>query len=158
MHRSAPLMRFTRAPNLRWHKQPPPVSGITWCGLCRRAPLRLFDVPDDVWRHYIGPDQRHQVVCIRCWDRLTGVIDGGAYQAEHGGPLPLWSDQWRVRHGIAPDEPCPMTEATLRRFTISTPRVGPDGLLPPRTDEPGSSDAAGVRAVLANVQLADDER
>jgi hypothetical protein len=62
----------------------------------------LFDVPDDVWLHYIGPGQRHQVVCIQCWHRLTGVIDGGVYQAKHGGPLPLWSDQWRVRHGIMP--------------------------------------------------------
>jgi hypothetical protein len=43
------------------------------------------------------------VLCIRCWRRLTEAMDGGAYQAEHGGPLPLWSDQWRGRHGIAPD-------------------------------------------------------
>jgi hypothetical protein len=118
MRQPAPLMRFTRPPRLPWREQPPPVSGITWCGLCRRCNPPLFDVPDDVWLHYLGLDRRHQVVCIQCWRRLTEAIDGGAYQAEHGGPLPLWSDQWRARHGIAPDEPCPMTKATLRRFTI----------------------------------------
>jgi hypothetical protein len=64
--------------------------------------------------HYIAPDHRHQVVCIQCWRRLTEAIDGGAYQAEQGGPLPLWSDQWRVGHGIAPDVPCPLTRAGLR--------------------------------------------
>lgn len=93
--------------------------GINRCGLCRR-PNPLFDVPSTTWDHYIGPDQRHQIVCIHYRHRLTGVIDGGAYQGEHGGPLPLWSDQWRVQHGIAPDDPCPMTKAALRRFTITT--------------------------------------
>ena len=137
---TAPLMEFSRPPGLRWHKQPPPVSGIIWCGLCRRAPLRLVVVPDKTWEHYISPDQRHQVVCIQCWHRLTKVIDGGVYQAEHGGPLPLWSDEWRERHDIPPEEPCPLTTATLRRFTIAARRVrsgparlGPDGWLPPRT-------------------------
>jgi hypothetical protein len=57
----------------------------------------LFDVPDDVWLHYVGVEQRGQVVCIRCWHWLTDVIDGGAYQAqhpEHRRALPLWSELW----------------------------------------------------------------
>jgi hypothetical protein len=117
---STPLMRLTLPPGLPWHEQPP----------LRRA--------DDVWLHYVGHDRRHQVLCLRCWNRLTGELDGGTYQAEHGGPVPLWSDQWRARHGIAPDEPCPMPAARLRRFTIaanvgSGSRPGPDGWLPPRT-------------------------
>jgi hypothetical protein len=97
---------------------PDPDSGISWCGLCRRPNPRLFDVPDDVWLHCVGPEHYHQVVCIRCWHRLTDAIDGSTYQAKHGGPLALWSDQWHERHGIAADVPCPMKAATLRRFTI----------------------------------------
>ena len=75
MGQLAPLMRFTRPPRLLWHKQPPPESGIIWCGLCQCPSPRLFDVPDEVWLHYLGPDQRHQVVCIQCWCRLTSVIE-----------------------------------------------------------------------------------
>jgi hypothetical protein len=116
---SAPLMEFTRAPWLPWHEQPPPESGVTWCSLCQCGAPRLFDVPDDVWLHYVGPAQCHRVLCIRCWQRLTHDIDRGAYQAGHGAPVPLWSDQWRVRHGIPPDEPCPMPAKRLRRFTIA---------------------------------------
>jgi hypothetical protein len=71
-----------------------------------------------VWLHYVGQEQRHRVLCIRCWHRLTEAMDGGAYQAEHGGPLPLWSDQWRGRHFIAPDVPYPMPTARLRRSTV----------------------------------------
>jgi hypothetical protein len=78
-----------------------------WCGICRHEAKGLFDVPDNVWRHYVSEEQRHQIVCIACWHRLVEVIDGGAFQAQHGGPVPLWSDAWRVRHGISADAPCP---------------------------------------------------
>ena len=75
--------------------------------LCRRVANGLFDVPDDVWRHYVGEEQRHQILCITCGHWLVELIDGGEYQAQHGGPVPLWSDAWRVRHGISADAPCP---------------------------------------------------
>jgi hypothetical protein len=136
---TAPLMEFLRVPALAWQWVPGRDSGINWCGLCRRPNPRLFDVPTPTWQHYIRYENRHQVVCIRCWRRLTEAIDGGIFQAEHGGPLPLWSDEWRVRLGIPPDEPCPMPAKTLRRFTIAArvrsgpARLGPDGWLPPRT-------------------------
>jgi hypothetical protein len=42
------------------------------------APPAVRRAPDDVWLHHIAPDQRHQVVCIQCWRRLTEAIDGGA--------------------------------------------------------------------------------
>jgi hypothetical protein len=92
-----PLMEFPRSPGLRWHKQPPPVSGITWCGLYQRDGTAAVR-PDRVWLHYVGREHRHQVLCI-FWTRLTDAIDRGAYQAEHGGPPALWSDAWRERHG-----------------------------------------------------------
>jgi hypothetical protein len=73
--------------------------------------------------HYVGHEQRHQIVCLQCWRRLTEAIDGGIFQATHGGgPLPFWCDAWRVRHGIPPDEPCPMTAQRLREVTIRAPR------------------------------------
>jgi hypothetical protein len=103
---TAALMQFRRRPSITWLVRTPQMRR-NWCGLCRRPANGLFDVPDDVWLHYIGEEQRHQVVCIACWHWLTNIIDSGAYQAQHGGPLSLWSDAWRVRHGIAPDEPSP---------------------------------------------------
>jgi hypothetical protein len=69
----APLMRFTRQDHLS--------AGSASAG----APP-LFDQPDGRVAAHLGPDQRHRVVCIKCWRRLTEVIDGGTYQAEHGGP------------------------------------------------------------------------
>ena len=97
------LMQFTQRPKIDWRIR----SGRerrNWCGICRRPPGGLFDVPTTVWRFY---DQRNQVICIRCWHWLTDAVDGRAYQAEHGGPVPLWSDAWRERHGIPPDESPP---------------------------------------------------
>jgi hypothetical protein len=115
---SAPLMQFTGPPALAWRLHPAPNSDVYRCGLCVRFEPKLFDVPDKVWRHYIQRENRHQVVCLRCWRRLTEAIDGGTFQARHGGPLPFWSDEWRVRRGIPPEEPSPHTAAMLRRTTI----------------------------------------
>jgi hypothetical protein len=66
-----------------------------------------FNVPDEVWRHYVPPDQRGHMVCLACWDVLVDVTDRGAYQNEHGGPLALWSPEWRKRRGVSDDEPAP---------------------------------------------------
>lgn len=94
----------------------------SWCGLCRYDSGGLFNVPDDVWLHYIGEEQRDQVVCIRCWHWLTEIIDGGAYQRDHGGPLPLWSDAWRERLGVSADTPRPPWPPW---FTISEAECAP---------------------------------
>jgi hypothetical protein len=75
MRRSQPLMQFTHPPALAWQRLPDMEDcPVSWCGLCRRCNPPLFDVPDDVWLHYVGPEQRDQVVCIRCWRRLTVAI------------------------------------------------------------------------------------
>jgi hypothetical protein len=57
-------------------------------------------VPDKVWLFYVGPEWRHHVLCIACWHRLVEAIDDGAFQAVRGGPVPLWCDAWRERHGV----------------------------------------------------------
>jgi hypothetical protein len=116
---TAALMRFIRPPKLTWRPVPGPRRRVQCCGLCGGRWPPFFDVPDVVWRRYIPPDQRDHIVCIGCWNWLVEVIDGGACQDEHGEPLPLWSAAWRVRHGIALDEPCPLDAETLRRFTIA---------------------------------------
>jgi len=120
---AAPLMQFARPPAFAWQPLPGPRQRINRCGLCRCRSPALFDVPTDVWLHYVGIEQRHQIVCIPCWNRLTEAVDGYAYQTEHGGPLPLWSPGWRIRHGIPPNEPCPMPAEILRRFTIPAGEV-----------------------------------
>jgi hypothetical protein len=66
-----PLMQFTRMPPLAWQRLPGPDCPVNWCGLCRRCNPPLFDVPDDVWLHYVGPEQRHQ------WDDLMTRYVGG---------------------------------------------------------------------------------
>jgi hypothetical protein len=100
---TAALMEFRHRPAITWRPLPGPKCRINWCGLCGGRNPALFDVPDIVWRRYIPPEQRWHVVCRACWDRITDITDGGAFQAEHGGPLALWSDQWRARHGIGQD-------------------------------------------------------
>jgi hypothetical protein len=101
------MMRFTRRPRIKWGLLPSPRSRSRHnrCGLCRRQVNRLFDVPDDVWLFYVGEEQRHQIVCIACWHWLTDAIDASAYEREHGGPVPLWSAEFRRRYGIAADAP-----------------------------------------------------
>jgi hypothetical protein len=101
------MMRFARRPHINWGPLPSPRQRRNWCGLCRRQSGPLFDVPDAVWLHYVGHDHRHQIVCISCWRWLINVIDGGAYEREHGGAVPLWSPEFRRRHGIPADAPTP---------------------------------------------------
>jgi hypothetical protein len=96
------MMQFARRPHINWGPLPSPRRRCNWCGLCRRRSGPLFDVPVCVWLHYVGHDQRHQIVCISCWHWLTDVIDGSAFEREHGGPVSLWSREFRRRHGIPP--------------------------------------------------------
>jgi hypothetical protein len=67
----------------------------------------MFDVPTEVWRFYVPPDQRGHTVCLACWEELVEVTDSGEYQQAHGGPAPLWSPEWRARHGVSVEEPTP---------------------------------------------------
>lgn len=96
-------MQFARPPKLTWLRYRP---GRThnYCGLCGGRDPVMFDVPTTVWQHYVEAEQRHQMVCLACWRRLTEIVDGGQFEADHGGPVALWSPEWRERHGIAEDE------------------------------------------------------
>jgi hypothetical protein len=110
------MMQFTRRPLISWLS----LDGRerrNWCGLCRHKAGGLFDVPHDVWMHYVGADQRHQLLCIHCWHWLVDAIDGGAFEAAHGGPVPLWSAEFRRRHHIPADEPA--TQGLSPWFTVS---------------------------------------
>jgi hypothetical protein len=102
---SAPLMAFKRPPCLYWLPLPSLRSRTNRCGLCGCSWPRIFDVPTPVWHRYVPPEYRRHMLCIACWHLLVEVTDGGAFQATHGGPLPLWSPAWRVRHRIPPDRP-----------------------------------------------------
>ena len=78
----------------------------------------MFDVPDDVWLHYVGQEQRGQLVCIRCWHWLTEIVDDSAYEREHGGPLAMWSEEFRTRHNVPADQPNPLPPEVLRYFSV----------------------------------------
>lgn len=100
------LMKFNRRPPIPW-KFLNPLRRNNWCGICRRGNPALFDVPNKVWNYYVESDQSAQVICLPCWNWLVEVTDDGAFQAQHGRPTALWSDEFRRRHGISPDEPMP---------------------------------------------------
>lgn len=94
------LMQFYHRPEIRWHR--------TWrCALCRGSTTPMFSGPDDVWRFYVEHEQRHRAICIGCWKWLVEVIDDGAYQAQHGGPVGLWSPEHRAYANIPPEEKAP---------------------------------------------------
>jgi hypothetical protein len=67
-------------------------------------PMRCARLASRTVRHRRG---RHQIICIARWHRLVEPSDSGVYQVQHGRSVPLWSDAWRVRHGIPEDRPCP---------------------------------------------------
>jgi ferredoxin len=109
----APVSRWRASrPAIRWQPPPSPRQRHNWCGLCSAKNPALFDVPNEVWLHYVGHEQRHQIVCMGCWHWLTNVIDGSAFEQEHGGAVSLWSREFRRRHGIPPDVPSPFDDTT----------------------------------------------
>jgi hypothetical protein len=88
---------------------------IAWGNVCASCGLlgpRLFDVPNRVWRHYIEPAKRGTIICEPCFVEIAGLIDGGAYQRRHGGPVALWSREFRRRKGIPPDKRSPWDGTT----------------------------------------------
>jgi hypothetical protein len=63
---------FASRPQICWR---PPRSGrerILRCGVCAAKWPAFFDVPDDVWRHYVPAKRRGHIVCIGCWRKLVG--------------------------------------------------------------------------------------
>jgi hypothetical protein len=96
---------FASRPQICWR---PPRSGrerILRCGVCAAKWPAFFDVPDDVWRHYVPAKRRGHIVCIGCWRKLVAATDDGVYQRGHGGPLALWSKAWRRRRCVPRDAP-----------------------------------------------------
>jgi hypothetical protein len=106
------MMEFARRPYIRWGPSPSLRWRYNRCGLCRARNPALFGVPNAVWLHYVGEGQRDQIVCLACWRWLTDAIDGSAFEREHGGPVVLWSREFRRRHGIPPDVPSPWDGTT----------------------------------------------
>jgi hypothetical protein len=95
-HNDNPIAELPRVPFIEW---------TNVCASCGQLNPELFDVPNPVWRHYIEPLKRREVICLTCWHQIVDLIDGGQYQDHHGGPVPLWSDVWRKRRGIPDGEP-----------------------------------------------------
>jgi hypothetical protein len=83
------------------------------CGLCGRLNPEMFDVPNVVWRHYVEPLERDKMICEPCWHWLTEAIDHKRYATKYGDAVPLWSAEFRRRHGIPPDEPSPIDGSTV---------------------------------------------
>jgi hypothetical protein len=96
---------FPSRPPIGWRRLRLPRRGPLRCGVCAAKWPAFFDVPDIVWKHYVPPDERGQIVCIACWRKLVVVTDDGAYQRAHGGPLALGCEAWRKRRGVPKDAP-----------------------------------------------------
>jgi hypothetical protein len=86
-------MRFASRPLIRWGPLPSPRRRTNLCGICRRRDPTLFHVPTTVWLHYVGHEQRRQIVCIGCWRWLADAVDASAFWQKHAGEEPgtLWS-------------------------------------------------------------------
>jgi hypothetical protein len=81
----------------------PRVPFIVWpslCGLCGARYPDMFDVPNDVWQHYVQIAERGKMICKKCWDWLTLTIDGKQYAAQHGDAVALGSAEFLRRHQI----------------------------------------------------------
>jgi hypothetical protein len=85
------MMQFAHRPHIAWGPLPSPRRRRNRCGLCGVKDPRLFHVPTNVWLFYVGEEQRHQIVCARCWGQLTDAVDGSAYERRHAAPGALWS-------------------------------------------------------------------
>jgi hypothetical protein len=96
--------QFPDRPAIRWRKLANRPR-INRCGVCAIEQPAFFDVPGTVWRFYVPPDERAQILCLGCWRKLVVATDDGACQRAHGGPLALWCPAWRKRCAIPEDEP-----------------------------------------------------
>ena len=54
----------------------------------------MWNVPDRVWKHYVMMPNRHERLCLKCWQTLVKKTDGGAYQKKYGKPIML------TRHAV----------------------------------------------------------
>lgn len=62
----------------------------TCCARCGDLHAEMFDVPDRVWAHYVlTQSEGDKWLCLKCFETIAELIDGGAYAREHGGALLL---------------------------------------------------------------------
>jgi hypothetical protein len=54
------------------------------CGRCGDHYPEFFNVPDDVWKHYIEIKHRDDIICRYCFEDIAEMIDSRAYEQEHG--------------------------------------------------------------------------
>jgi hypothetical protein len=67
----------------------------------------MFDVPNEVWWHYIlALGQGDQFLCRDCFEFIAELIDGGAFAREKGGAVWIGTPEYRARHPFPrPAEP-----------------------------------------------------
>jgi hypothetical protein len=109
-HNDDPIAVLPRVPFIDW---------ANVCASCGALDPDFFNVPTTVWCHYIEPEKRGKVICLPCWQQIVQLIDDGRYQTTYGGPVPLWSPEFRRRHGIPPDEPSPWDGTTEAGVTAA---------------------------------------
>jgi hypothetical protein len=85
----SPIASVRRLPFIDW---------TNVCAACGELDPELFDVPKRVWRFYIEPFKRDEVICLPCWQLIVDLTDCGKYQASYGGPVALHSDEWKRRY------------------------------------------------------------
>ena len=102
-HNDDPIVQLPRVPFIDW---------VNVCASCGLLHPEFFDVPNCVWRHYIEPEKRDKIICEPCFVQIAGMIDAGAYLSRYGGPVALWSREFRRRHGVPPDEQSPWDGTT----------------------------------------------
>jgi hypothetical protein len=64
-----------RVPFIRWPHH---------CGRCGVEWPVFFNVPGAVWCHYIELGRRDEIVCLDCWEEISTLIDGRAYERQNG--------------------------------------------------------------------------
>jgi hypothetical protein len=54
------------------------------CPRCGTLWPQLWGTSDRVWRHYIEPRRRHEIICYPCFKEIARLTDGGKYAAKFG--------------------------------------------------------------------------
>jgi hypothetical protein len=81
-----------------------PFFRLHWlcCQRCGAPWPKFFNVPDDVWQHYIlSLGDGNPLLCVDCFNFIAELTDGGEYARKHGGPImngdPAYSERVRLR-------------------------------------------------------------